>query len=300
MITGAQLRAWDPSGNLVQPPMTKFTYGPLDYDFADSGTKAGGDYADGGPVTTQDGDSTYAFDNTLHADIDGNGVYTAPSVEGTYLVSATSSVDARWSASAIVVVSSQEGGGGGTGGSGGTGGGGNTGDGGNGGTIPPPTITAFTSDTSIVEIGQPVVLSWSTQDAYQVRVMWGSDSGIEGGSQFIDVTGLTHLAVYPIKQMMYFLRVSNPSGVFTSGGVVVDVTTMPVSLNITPKDSSTYVGLPIQFGFNLIAPTNRLKWSTTVACTPAPETEADFTPSRNWPPTVISKVVPWRPPAGYA
>lgn len=161
--------------------------------------------------------------------ITSQGVYTAPATEGNDTITATSVENPSRSAMATVVVKTGNGSGG----------------------VPLPIVTAFTSDTLTVAPGQPAHLSWNVIGAYRLQL----------NAQ--DVTGLSGITVRPTITTQYQLLAMNPAGAVHSQALTITVSTTPVTIGVTPQSATLYVGQPLQFGFSLSAPTNRVTWACT-------------------------------------
>lgn len=174
--------------------------------------------------------------------IAADGSFTAPASEGVVTVTATSLADPARSASATVVVKAGGGSGGGTGGGG-------------GGSLPPPFLLSFTADTQVVLAGRPALLSWNVVGAYQLTLYAG---GIPQ-----DVTGRTSIEVRPTATTNYVLTVRNSAGTLSSPTLTITVSTVPVSIGITPSTVSLYTRQPMKFGWSLTAPTGRKVWTAT-------------------------------------
>ena len=158
-----------------------------------------------------------------------DGTYTAPAVAGLYTLTATSLADETRSAMATIEV------------------------GNGGGSLPTPIISSFLSDTTTVELGQPANLSWNVVGAYMLTLI--------GGGNYLDVTGQSGMAVRPTATTQYQLRASNPAGYIYSQAITINVSTMSVTIAISPTTATVYAGQSMGFGFSLAAPTNRMVWT---------------------------------------
>ena len=124
-----------------------------------------------------------------------------------------------------------------------------------GGPIQVPVISTFASDTPTVEPGRAANLSWNVIGAYQLV--------LTGGGLRNDVTGLTGMAVFPTANTQYQLTALNSVGSSYSQTITIHVSTMPVTISISPMTATIYAGQSMVFGFSLSAPTNRVTWSAT-------------------------------------
>jgi len=173
-----------------------------------------------------------------------DGTFTAPTVLGTYTVTASTVVSGvTYTTTSTVVVTSFVGGS-----SGGVG-------------IPSPVINSFAVDTPVVALGQPVNLSWNVSYPYKVTLLCPSYAGYPEEFTAMDVTGRTGLVLVPQRTERYQLQVINPSGTVTSQVITINVSTMPVTISITPTAATIYASQSMSFGFSLSAPTNRVVWS---------------------------------------
>lgn len=145
------------------------------------------------------------------------GMYTAPAIEGTYTLTATSVAYPDRSASATVVVKA----------------------GGSGGGMPAPLIiNTFTTDTPAVATGQPA--KFPQLDGHRAQ---------QAPARTPDVTGRTRgVAVRPTATTTYTLAAINAVGSTSSQAITISVSNEVVSVSITPKTHSLTASGQVQFG----------------------------------------------------
>lgn len=142
------------------------------------------------------------------------GLYTAPSIAGTYHVTATSVADPSRSASATVAVTAS---------------------------APPPVIASFTaSPSSLAAGGGSTTLSWSTAGATSLSIDHGIGT-VTGTSKSVSVTSTT----------LFTLTATNANGSSTSSTLVV-VASSGTGVNppsgaryaamVAPVDGETFIG----------------------------------------------------------
>ena len=103
-------------------------------------------------------------------------------------------------------------------------------------TRPLPTIYLFESDLSVVPLGQPITLSWETEDGESIAITDESGDEVFAVSSR-DEVAFSSVTLAPAQSERYTLTVTNPQGSVSSEPLAVEVVAPPVILSFSSSSS---------------------------------------------------------------
>lgn len=157
-----------------------------------------------------------------------SATWVAPQTEGTYTVTATSTVDPTVFATATVIVSKSV------------------------GTLPPPTldVLSFSSGPSPQGPGH-VLLSWSTVGATTITLQ--DSNGLQ-----LDATGQTSYDVTPVGTTIYTLTITDGKSYISR---TLTIPGAGYAVAVVPTQVTMFTGVSYKFGYSIYAPSNQVTWT---------------------------------------